>query len=104
MGKGEKHSSALYTTSLFLLDVKVSATGYLTHINVYATTLSDSYERTALEEKKRIKREKKKTELTNVCAGQGADVLGFSLDFVFKRQSTVKTKQNRHVVSFDFLS
>lgn len=36
---------------------------------------------------------KKKTELTHVRAGQGADVWGFSLAFVFKRQSTVKTKQ-----------
>lgn len=50
--------------------------------------------------KKKNKERKKKTELTNVCAWQGADVLGFSLAFVFKRQSTVKTKQNGHVVSF----
>lgn len=41
--------------------------------------------------------QKKRLSLQNVCAGQGADVFGFSLAFVFKRQSTVKTKQNGHV-------
>lgn len=53
---------------------------------------------------KKEKREKEKTELTNVCAWQGADISGFSVAFVFKRQSTVKTKQNGHVVSYVFLS
>lgn len=63
----------LYATTLFLLDVNVSATGYRAHHDVQVTALSDRYGDDLLEENKRIRR-KKKTDFTDVCAGRGADV------------------------------
>lgn len=48
----------LYATSLFLLDINVSATGYRAHHDVQVPALSDSYEDALLEENKRMKRKK----------------------------------------------
>lgn len=59
-GKKGKIHLPLYATSLFLLDVTVSGTGYLAHHNVQVTALSDSYEQTVVEGKKMNDERKKK--------------------------------------------
>lgn len=103
-GREEIIHLPLDATCLFLVDVG-SATGYLTHHSIRHRTLTakdgtvqDDWEKGG---------KKRRLNLQNVCAGQGADVFfvlffglvffGFSLAFVFKRQSTVKTQQNGHV-------
>lgn len=80
----------LNATTLFLLDVNVSATGYRAHHYVQVTALSDRYGDDLLEENKRIRRKKRLTLLMSVL--DGVQMFKASLAFVFKRQSTVKTK------------
>lgn len=81
----------LYATTLFLLDVNVSATGYRAHHDVQVTALSDRCGDDLLAENKRIRRKKKRLTLL-MSVLDGVQMFKASLAFVFKRQSTVKTK------------
>lgn len=72
-GGGDVHLP-LYATSLFLLDVNVSATGYRAHHDVQVPAISLTAMKMLFWKKTKEWRKKKKTDFTDVCAGQGADV------------------------------